>query len=134
MGSLIQLCIEIKVNGEWEYYDDKVIMDEANVFSRLLGKIEGCKEPVCVAKDIPGDISMKTQEVFSWVFDRVNQVTFAEADEIEVMSEWALDEGLSLEIDIIHKQLFGGLFGDFNKHKNLFPEWLEDVRFIFWAI
>jgi len=134
MGCDIHLHTEIKVKGEWLHYGSPKIDRDYNLFSRLANvrnpKDEHWVEPISEPRGLPEDVTKSTKLCSDYEDTDGHSHSWIDADEIEGLYQWYEEkEAFYFEVQ------FGYLFGNswqIKRYREDKPEWLEDVRFVFW--
>ncbi len=133
MGCDIHLHVEIKVRGEWLHYNQPRIKRDYALFTKMAGvrNYDDEIDPISEPRGIPLDCTKTTQLVCDhWDTDGHSH-SWLSYEEISQLQEWH-----EKRTDSYFKfyDNFGYMFGNGwrSKHRCDDPEFLEDVRFIFW--
>jgi len=137
MGCNINAHFEIKVDGEWLHYSNPSI----RIWYDLFAKIANVRNrsgivPISEPKGLPDDLNLTTKLCADYDGVEGHYHTWLNADEIKQMCYWAYDhdtyewEGKWEHVELGY--LFGNGWGYFNKYRDDYPNFIEDIRFICW--
>lgn len=133
MGCDIHAHFEIKVDGEWLHYSQPKIKRSYALFEKMAGVRGDVENALCAPRGLPNDIS-KTTEICA-NYDDVDGHTHSwiGADEVaEVISFIEKQSGVfSVEADG-WGYMFGNGWDAFSKYRNDCPDFLQDIRLVFW--
>ena len=131
MGCDIHLHIEVKTENGWEHYASPNFRRSYSLFEKMAGVRGDIENAISSPKGFPNDASYITERSYKSEVSYAHSVSWLNVKEINELSEWIQSQpgdGLSndLEHGILHTYLEGNSFcGDF-------PDWIKDVRFVFW--
>jgi hypothetical protein len=140
MGCDIHLHIEIKVNGKWEHFAAPSVNRWYELFEKMAGVCGDIENAISVPKGLPQDLSALTQHIYDYEKRDAECASYLTGNEIVELSEWLDKYGkqvnavinYDLESGILKTYLLGNSFAGFYKYPEESPEWIEDVRFVFW--
>ena len=139
MGCDIHLHIEIKVADKWEHYSCPSIDRWYRLFGKMAGVRTDEEDYISIPKGLPEDMSVVTKMSYkSWEGD-AHSMSWLSSKELLELSKW-LDniptEECRTSFNTVFKTyLFGNYFIEFLEEEdedNMFPQELQDFRFIFW--
>ena len=128
MGTDIHMHAEIKIGEFWEHYSILEIGRDYDLFSKLAG-VRGNDYDIAIAPDrgLPDDVSMVTAiSRKTWGKD-AHSCSYITSEEF-----MELFKRVSNKHHFYKNFLFGNLYMDFFSEAGIFPEELEDFRFVFW--
>lgn len=138
MGCDIHLHQEVKVNGKWLHFNEPRVPRNYLLFAIMAGVRHDTRDTdikPLPQKGLPSDASEITKLRFQDEEADAHSMSWIGHSEIQhVYSEW---DRLKNEKDKwAQSDLSYGFFGYFAGNSWLesvtFPEWVEDVRFVFW--
>ena len=142
MGCDIHVCVEVKTKGKWILINSPMIRRNYDLFAKMANvRNDYGIVPISKPKGLPENISDGTKlylniwdgdgHSYSWFTPKEMGVLQEHIDGLDSDDRWSINH--------IHNHVekeFGYLFGDsidgFIKYPEDQPEWLEDVRVIFW--
>jgi len=130
----ITFNIEIKTENGWELYARPNIEKKYNIFEKLAGVRGDIKNAICEPKGLPGDSSYIVRKSYEYTKKDNHTPSWFGLEEIKSLNDWVYCStcSYSLEHNILHCYLEGNSFANFNKYHEDYPEWIKDVRFVFW--
>ena len=143
MGCDIHIHIEVKVDGCWEHYAAPNVGRNYSMFEKMAGVRGDEENAISPPKGLPDDMSHVTEKSAErWGGDGHSH-SWLSLPEIAELSDWLSDNpdntktalnlmARSLEYDVLHTYLEGNSFKGFLNYPEDRPDWIEDVRFIFW--
>lgn len=137
MGCDIHLHSEIMVNGVWHHHNKAQIERSYLLFSKMANvRNEGEVDPITLPKGLPENVTFSTNLYLQKSPEDYHSHSWLNAEEIKELFQW-FDEQTNpfferRRMNLMFGYLFGGSFGDFLRFKSDFPEYVEDIRFIFW--
>jgi len=141
MGCDIHLHVEIKVADKWEHYAAPNINRSYKLFEKMAGVRGFLINAIIAPKGLPEDLNIITRKSADyWKVDG-HSWSWLNLEEISILSDWLGELGkkeerdflkYDLEHSILHTYCEGNSFGGLFKYPDEKPEWIEDVRFVFW--
>ena len=137
MGCDIHAHLEIKVNNEWLYYSPVPIDRNYKLFARM-GDCGRCQDirPIATTRGTPKDVSKTLQlHIDDWELDGHgwSWLKFGELWHIaiEFKNEW--HDGWCVGfLGDNHVWLFENAVEGWQKYKEDYPSFIQDIRLIFW--
>lgn len=138
MGCDIHMHIEVKTEGEWHHYSHPSVRRNYYMFSKMADVRNEPEdvEPIAGPKGLPDDITKLTElDADRWEGD-AHSHSWLGSEEISTLSAWfdATEYKAKNEYSLecwLHTYL-GGNGLDIHKYPEEKPEWVEDIRFVFW--
>lgn len=151
MGCDIHAHIEIFVNDEWLYYTPVNISRNYEVFAKMVGvrNYENV-EPISKPRGLPRDISVMTHLHHNSLNVDVHSESYLTYDEIVQLIDWmketqkmttVFDDGSRIsypekwEWSFFGERngfLFGNTIYNWKKHPEDYPDFIKDIRLVFW--
>ena len=140
MGCDIHAHIEIKVNSEWLYYTQADIERSYNTFAKMAGvrNFQDNITPIAWGRGLPIDISLMTKlHRKYWGLDGHSD-SWLTYDEIVSLIDWMSDDNeggfQSPEYIFFGERvyLFGNTVYCWKKYPDEYPDFIEDIRLVFW--
>lgn len=139
MGCDIHLHIEVKIGGTWHHYSAPSVDRWYDLFERMAGVRGDVEKAICAPRGLPQDMSVVTAcSADKWKGD-AHSLSWLDSKEIAGLAAWAEANLLTgygrrvrFEMDVTRGYLFGHGYDEIVKYPEDLPEWLEDVRFVFW--
>lgn len=134
MGCDIHTHFEIKVDGEWLHYSQANIRRNYRLFEKMAGVRGESKNAISLPRGLPNNLSKITQlEVDYWDTDAHSHswLSTDEIKEIHKFHEELYEEGWKIDMEQ-WGYLYGNGWNDFHEFRDSYPEWVEDIRMVFW--
>jgi hypothetical protein len=140
MGCDIHAHLEIQVDGEWLYYSPVHIGRNYQLFAKMSGVRNHYKiNPISMPKGIPADIS-KTTQLHRLVWDTDGHSdSWLNHSEIVKLIDWIMEPSRKSHFGFNWFNeypnevfLFGNSVYSFMEYQDDYPDFLEDVRLVFW--
>ena len=137
MGRDIHAHLEIKKGGKWLYYSPVPITRSYDLFARMAkcGRMTETN-PIAPNRGIPSDVSDMTRlHREHWGADGHSDSWLTSGElwvlgiEYKNRGDYGINRGF-LEDNRVY--LFGNSVEYLHKYPGDYPEWLEDVRLVFW--
>jgi len=133
MGCDIHFYVEVKTENGWELYAQPRIERNYTLFTKLADvRGEGFVKPIAKEKGLPDDISYLVRKSYEENKSDNHNMSYITRNEIVEFSEWLSSIKKGLEYDILNTYLEGNSFAGFYKCPDEKPDWIEDIRFVFW--
>jgi hypothetical protein len=141
MGCDIHLHVEVKIEGKWEHYHAPNISRSYKLFEKMAGVRGEIKNAISSPKGLPDDLNIITRKSAEYWDVDGHSWSWLNLEEISILSDWLHDLGskeekgflnCDLEHSILHCYCEGNSFAGIIKYPDEKPEWIEDVRFVFW--
>lgn len=134
MGCDIHFHVEIKVNDAWEHYNHPAMPRYYDFFSKIADvRNNGTVEPISQPKGLPEDVSVVTRLCSGYHSGDWHSHSWLSAAEIQQVEEWWKERyPFPNFIESRWGYLFGNSLGGFLEFPNNYPDWLQDVRVVFW--
>lgn len=136
MGCDIHVCVEIKKDGKWLFYNQPSVNRHYQLFEKMAGVRGEKSEAIALPRGFPDDVSETTKLCCDEWAPEAHSASWLSSKEIAVLEKWY--EELMGDHHCFNKQfgyLFGHGFAWFAEHpdeREGYPKWLEDVRLVFW--
>jgi hypothetical protein len=142
MGCDIHVYVEVKVKGKWVLINAPYIRRNYDLFAKMANvrNYENIK-PISEPKGLPENISDGTKLYLDIWEDDAHSASWLSPKEMGGLQDWLDEMEPKTDYSINHtrnhyEKEFGYLFGNsidgFIKYPQDQPEWLQDVRVIFW--
>ena len=139
MGCDIHAFVEIKVDGEWLLYSQPQIERDYHLFAYMAGvrtRLIGVK-PIVEPRGFPETASKVVRLARDyWAGDGHTHswLTPEELGKVFAYQKSILPEGFEQEYRLYEQwgYLFGISIWYFNKYRDNYPDFIQDVRLIFW--
>jgi len=136
MGCDIHVFYEIKINDCWEYYSAASWVRNYDLFEIMAGvrgKEENCKFPV---KGFPENAGTMTKLHYErWGVD-AHTPSYIEAHDLIKLFNFMELTGIDFKgYENTHRYggyLFGNGFECFYKYRDDYPDFVQDIRIVFW--
>ncbi len=130
----IHFHVEIKVDGFWEHYNHPRISRRYELFAKLADVRNSFGiEPVSQPKGLPADATLVTKLCDEYQNADHHSHSWLSAEEIaEVESWWKERYEFRDFIELEWGCLFGNTLGGLCEYPKDYPDWLQDVRVVFW--
>lgn len=126
MGCDIHLHSEIKIQGTWYHYSHVSVTRSYTLFGKMAGVRNKEVTPLSLPKGIPSDCSVVTlMDYEDWNGD-AHSASFLSWSEIVELGSWIKNRGED-EFDY-----FGYFLHNDYSDVSAAPDYIEDVRFVFW--
>jgi hypothetical protein len=144
MGCDIHFFVEVKTKNGWELYSSPNVTRSYALFAKLANvRNYNNIEPISEPKGFPEDASYLVKKEYEYWDSDAHSASYLKSNEIVELEEWLKNEkpysteddgwaANDLEHGILHSYLCGNSFGGIKKYPDEKPEWIEDVRFVFW--
>lgn len=139
MSCDIHAHFEIKVDGEWIHYSQPAIGQNYRLFAKMAG-VRNTNEidPISLPRGLPDDISLTTLlDVKYWKVSGHSH-SWLNAEEIAEVIQFheQIVREMGGDVVFIHIEQWGYLYGNgwgsFLKYLQYYPDWVEDIRLLFW--
>jgi len=126
MGTDCEVHIEIKIEGVWHHYRHIEQLPRLYSFFGLMAGVRGY--PTLVKpKGVPEDMTVVTKSNYDeFGYDDHTHSWLSSKEIIDV------GEQQKEKLEAFFGLLFGSDWEDFYTHRSMYPDFLEDFRFIFW--
>jgi len=142
MGCDIHMHIEVKVESKWEHYAAPWVRRSYSLFEKLAGVRGEIENAIVAPKGLPYDMSIITRKAFEKWEEDAHSESWLSLEEICKLEEWLDDKNKNdveyrwkiydLERDVLNTFCEGYSFAGILRYPEEKPEWIEDVRFVFW--
>ena len=143
MGCDIHLHIEILIGdgfpGYWEHWAAPAVTRNYDMFSKMANvRNDGSIKPIDDPRGLPSDISLMTKLAYKEEEPDAHSASYLNVDEIAELAEFLKtlqpEDSIKsrLDFDLEHGILRTYLLGNSFTCKEDWPEWVKDVRFVFW--
>lgn len=132
MGCDVHMYVEIKTEHGWELYCACDAPRNYWFFGILAG-VRSYEEPIVDPKGFPEDASYIVRKAFESMGPDAHTPSWFDISEIDTLGKWCFTQGerawmFTLESDYLHCWIEGhGLSAS-----EEWPEWIHDVRLVFW--
>ena len=139
MGCDIHLFVEVKTENGWELYSSPNIQRNYSLFAKLANvRNYGNIVPISEPKGLPEDVSFLVRKEREDFDTDGHSDSWIGIEEIKTLEDWIREyrpygdvfDCISLEYSILHSYLYGNPFSCAGTEEG--PEWVKDVRFVFW--
>lgn len=127
MGSDIHIHIEIKIAGQWEHYGAPSVDRHYSAFSKMAGVRGSEDDAIALPKGMPDNPTLITEMAFKSLGGDGHSHSWLNSDEIEELNNWF--DRVQIRYHSMESWLCTYLNSNGFTHT---PEWVEDVRFVFW--
>jgi hypothetical protein len=136
MGCDIHVHVEIKVKGRWLHYNHPSVNRDYNLFTKMadVRNYDGEIQPISKPRGFPVDASETTKIDYDWLDSDAHSASWLSSKELVELSRWIdLQPGKPMNgINGIFGYLFGNGLDGFTLYPDQRPDFLEDVRLVFW--
>lgn len=134
MGCDIHPHFEIKVDGKWLHYSKPLVERDYKLFGKMAGVRNEYIDTIVESKGLPDNLSKVTELDHSTRGSEVHDESWFNANEIEELFEF--HRSISHESYMPEFNHWGFLFGHgwdgFKKYNDDYPDFIEDIRLVFW--
>ncbi|MGL4618801.1 MAG: hypothetical protein ACRCZS_07040 [Chroococcidiopsis sp.] len=128
MGCDIHCHAEVKIDGVWNHYNEINIERNYDLFGYLAG-VRGDKNQAFPVRGLPNDASNLTRCESDWLDIDGHTHSWISIDEIaQVINQFHK----GLEKSMKNSYLFGNKYEFFREYREDYPDFVEDVRWVFW--
>jgi len=140
MGVDIELYVEVLTENGWEFYKEADINRNYALFAKLADvRNPGGIKPIAFPRGLPYTASPKVKKAFTGTeYDPCESYAISHIDSREIVElfDWvgqsySFDLEDDIELAIMGIDLEGQSFSGFFRFKEDYPEWIEDIRFVF---
>lgn len=132
MGCDVHIHAEVKIDGEWEHYDQPRMDRNYEAFEKLAGVRGNIENSMFPVRGLPRDASAVTKfDRARWGIDGHTH-SWISSEEIFQFSEWWRATYPDNQWPEWEDYLFGNSYSGFIRYPEDRPKGLQDVRFVFW--
>lgn len=135
MGCDIHCFVEVNINGKWMFYNQCDVGRHYGLFAKMAG-VRNYDEivPISDPKGIPDNISEMVKIHCEYFGDDGHSHSWLSIRELIKLREYYQEKisEKSWDFDDEFGYIFGNPITEFYKYNEEYPEFLKDIRVVFW--